>query len=131
MSWLVAVAIMATLVNFANSDAGHFFAETPKHLPRIGRRGDLPPLINLITEEDTNGNAPVNTMPEAFAKIDADGDGCISFAEILRIPIMRVAVLLQDPALIAPHIDYEDNASGDDYNSKRRPQPRLIRYLKK
>lgn len=46
MAWLVVVAVLATVISLAHGDAGHFFAETPKHLPRIGRRGDLPPLVS-------------------------------------------------------------------------------------
>lgn len=46
MAWLVAATVLAAVVSVARADAGHFFAETPKHLPRIGRRGDLPPLVS-------------------------------------------------------------------------------------
>ncbi|XP_066963966.1 uncharacterized protein [Macrobrachium rosenbergii] len=136
MSWMVSVAVVATMVSLVHSDAGHFFAETPKHLPRIGRRGDLPPLVNLLNEEDprgtSGGGAPTgNSMTEALAKVDGDGDGCVSLPELLRIPMIRIAILLQDPALIAPHVDADAaNESSDDYASDRRPEPRLLRYLK-
>ena len=46
MAWLVAATVLAAVVSITRADAGHFFAETPKHLPRIGRRGDLPPLVS-------------------------------------------------------------------------------------
>lgn len=131
---MVAVVVVASMVTLAHSDAGHFFAETPKHLPRIGRRGDLPPLVNLLNEEDPRGSsrgASGGSMTEAFAKVDGDGDGCVSLTELLRIPMVRLAILLQNPALIAPQTDMDANDGDEVYSSNRRPEPRLLRYLKK
>lgn len=41
-------------------------------------------------------------MTEALAQLDSDGDGCIGIAELIRIPIVKVAILLQNPALLTP-----------------------------
>ena len=41
-------------------------------------------------------------MTEALAGLDSDGDGCIGVGELLRIPVVRVALLLQNPALLTP-----------------------------
>ncbi|XP_037790194.1 uncharacterized protein LOC119585597 isoform X2 [Penaeus monodon] len=134
MAWLVMMAMMTSLVGIAHGDAGHFFAETPKHLPRIGRRGDLPPLATLMIEEDTRGyGRSVGGVPEALARVDADGDGCVSIPELLRVPVIRIAILLQNPALIfeeAP-ASTEDKSSGTSYSSDRRPEPHLLHYLQK
>lgn len=46
MAWLVVVTVLVTMVSLAHGDAGHFFAELPKNLPRIGRRGDIPALVS-------------------------------------------------------------------------------------
>ncbi|XP_050695215.1 uncharacterized protein LOC126985018 isoform X2 [Eriocheir sinensis] len=103
MAWLVAATVLAAVVSVARADAGHFFAETPKHLPRIGRRGDLPPLTTLLTEEDARSpGATTRGMTEALAGLglDSDGDGCIGLGELVRNPVVRVALLLQNPALL-------------------------------
>lgn len=41
-------------------------------------------------------------MTEALAQLDSDGDGSVGIAELLRIPVIRVAILLQNPALLTP-----------------------------
>ncbi|KAG7155097.1 uncharacterized protein LOC121855461 [Homarus americanus] len=133
MAWLVVAVVLSVMVNLVHSDAGHFFAETPKHLPRIGRRGDLPPLSTLLTEDVRSSGKPARGMTDALAQLDSDGDGCIGIAELLRIPIVRVAILLQNPALITPDAttDTEENDTGEAYTTDHRPEPRLLRYLHK
>ncbi|KAK8391148.1 hypothetical protein O3P69_017065 [Scylla paramamosain] len=136
MAWLVAATVLAVVVSVARADAGHFFAETPKHLPRIGRRGDLPPLTTLLSEEDARSSgAGTRSMTEALAGLDSDGDGCIGVGELLRIPAVRVALLLQNPALLTPANPASPEADGhateDTFASDRRPEPRLLRYLQK
>lgn len=54
-----------------------------------------------MIEEDTRGyGRSVGGVPEALARVDADGDGCVSIPELLRVPVIRIAILLQNPALI-------------------------------
>ncbi|XP_042883494.1 uncharacterized protein LOC122260334 [Penaeus japonicus] len=134
MAWLVMMAVVATLAGITHGDAGHFFAETPKHLPRIGRRGDLPPLATLMIEEDTRGyGRSVGGVPEALARVDADGDGCVSIAELLRVPVIRIAILLQNPSLLSEEApaNTQEKSSETGYSSERRPEPHLLHYLQK
>ncbi|XP_045582056.1 uncharacterized protein [Procambarus clarkii] len=128
MAWVVMTAVVAALVTVGHADAGHFFAETPKHLPRIGRRGDLPPLASLLTEDGQTSGPAGPGMTEALGHLDIDGDGCIGITELLRIPVVRMAVLLQNPALLSP--DARDE-SGEMYARDLRPEPRLLRFLQK
>ncbi|XP_071553044.1 uncharacterized protein [Panulirus ornatus] len=133
MAWLVVVAVLATAISLAHSDAGHFFAKTPKHLPRIGRRGDLPPLATLLTEDTRSSGKLARGITEALAQLDSDGDGCIGIAELIRIPVVRVAILLQNPALLTPDAtaDAEENDTRETYAIDHRPEPRLLRFLQK
>ena len=61
------------------------------------------PQTTLLSEEDARStSAGTRGMTEALAGLDSDGDGCIGVAELLRIPAVRVALLLQNPALLTP-----------------------------
>ncbi|KAK3854784.1 hypothetical protein Pcinc_038759 [Petrolisthes cinctipes] len=135
MTWLTVALVLAAVVSLARGDAGHFFAETPKHLPRIGRRGDLPPLATLLSEEE---DASWRGMTEALAGLDSDGDGCVGVAELLRIPVVRMALLLQNPALLVPQqqqqqlnpSQHQETTRSDSF-SDHRPEPHLLRFLQK
>ncbi|XP_053645348.1 uncharacterized protein [Cherax quadricarinatus] len=128
MAWLVMVTVLAIMVNHAHSDAGHFFAATPKVLPRIGRRGDLPPLTTLLTEAAQSSGKAGQSITEALGQLDTDRDGCIGIEELLRIPILKVAILLQNPALLLPQAE-ADTEARETYTTDLRPEPRLLRFL--
>ncbi|CAL4140727.1 unnamed protein product [Meganyctiphanes norvegica] len=123
-SWLFPIACLAAVVTLASCDAGHFFAQTPKHLPRIGRRSDIPALFTTESKPD-NVDHSWAALASALASADADGDGCLNIREVIQIPAVRAAILQRDPALLAPLGDY-DNL--DEESS--RPQPRLLRFRK-
>lgn len=68
-----------------------------------------------MIEEDTRGyGRSVGGVPEALARVDADGDGCVSIPELLRVPVIRIAILLQNPALI-----FEEAPANTEGKSKR------------
>ncbi|XP_042883492.1 uncharacterized protein LOC122260333 [Penaeus japonicus] len=81
------------------------FADTPKHVPRFGRRSDLPALEEQLAQQKRGerraAGGVAGGVAGALVRVDGDGDGCINMDELLRIPVVRAAVLLQNPALIS------------------------------
>ncbi|XP_063590412.1 uncharacterized protein LOC134767292 isoform X1 [Penaeus indicus] len=108
------------------------FADTPKHVPRFGRRSDLPALEQQLAEQKRSAQRASSGVAGALVRVDGDGDGCVNMAELLRIPIVRVAVLLQNPALISEEAAGAPiDTTGDAYEMDHLRGSHMHRLLQK
>lgn len=108
------------------------FADTPKHVPRFGRRSDLPALEQQLAEQKRAAQRASSGVAGALVRVDGDGDGCVNMAELLRIPIVRVAVLLQNPALISEEVSGAAvDTTGDAYEMDHLRGSHMHRLLQK